>query len=201
MGRKKAVAPPKATKKQIEFGELASALEEYCADTGRMLSEVVRAGTAAEIGRPELATGGLTRGRPWPKKDGGPMNTPNRFKFRAWWQGRMHEMATPRYNCAGDSSIRIPGEVVLIEISPDNRCLHDTGILMQSTGLADRNGVEIFEGDVLRSEYQGMPWVSIVEYHAGGFVPLALRSGLPAIDPEACEVIGNRYEHPELIVG
>lgn len=78
-------------------------------------------------------------------------------------------------------------------------------ILMQSTGLKDKNGVEIFEGDIISG------WVS-AHSHSGRDEVLKVveyqvdraRYNFDAIDvfvddKEYLEVIGNIYENPELL--
>lgn len=80
--------------------------------------------------------------------------------------------------------------------------------LMQYTGLKDKNGVEIYEGDVLAPmandhipEYRGK-WV--VVYEDGAFFGQCddkeTRTWIPYWQPDAeLEVIGNIYENPELL--
>ena len=77
-------------------------------------------------------------------------------------------------------------------------------ILMQYTGLKDKNGVEIYEGDIVRilgGEYeQGFyEWdekVCIKDFIYDGF---NLIMTVNQIGNEALEVIGNIYDNPELI--
>ena len=73
-------------------------------------------------------------------------------------------------------------------------------ILMQFTGLKDKNGKEIYEGDILTSPDgdfevcfdEGCFWVSQeLDFNA----PLYVYATYENI----CEVIGNIYENPELI--
>lgn len=86
--------------------------------------------------------------------------------------------------------------------------------LMQSTGLKDKNGVDIFEGDVVKvtgedEEYsyngvvknyadEGYPAFDIEypsEWHYESNVLSAIMSG----GHETIEVLGNIYENPELL--
>lgn len=67
---------------------------------------------------------------------------------------------------------------------------------MQFTGLTDRNGVEIYEGDILETPYDTFAVDDI----------LPLRKDFWHKDdsdwwsyPEEVEVIGNIYENPELL--
>jgi uncharacterized phage protein (TIGR01671 family) len=73
---------------------------------------------------------------------------------------------------------------------------------MQFTGLKDRNGREIYEGDVVRHEPLGYErrTESLVEFFEGGFLPFSdSDDGAPYPDPEKVEIIGNIYENPELL--
>jgi uncharacterized phage protein (TIGR01671 family) len=79
--------------------------------------------------------------------------------------------------------------------------------LMQSTGLKDKNGKEIYEGDIIKSkisfEGKGIPHMGEVVYdkELASFATKNL-SGNTLICRQQLntfEVIGNKYENPELI--
>lgn len=78
-------------------------------------------------------------------------------------------------------------------------------IIMQSTGLVDKNGKEIFEGDIL--DYKGRK--ALVKWH-GSYASFIYRfvDELQKRNTEwkplylaymKCEIIGNIYENPELL--
>lgn len=90
----------------------------------------------------------------------------------------------------------------------------DEVVLMQSTGLKDKNGVEIFEGDIVKvtDEDEAYSYISVVKNYA--------EEGYPAFDIEypsdweyesnalstimsggyeTIEIIGNIYENPNLL--
>ncbi|MTB77630.1 hypothetical protein GKS24_03175 [Streptococcus uberis] len=80
-------------------------------------------------------------------------------------------------------------------------------ILMQFTGLKDKNGVEIFEGDIVIAWSQGVKGTFEIKRRIDGLWLLypAWKDGRfwylsPTEDGrESIEVIGNIYENPELI--
>ena len=82
----------------------------------------------------------------------------------------------------------------------------DEVILMQSTGLYDRHGVEIFQGDVVKMVYDGEPFTGVVVYDLGeadfkatnGHEDYGNNFQYLTVG-ESIEVIGNVHQHPELL--
>ncbi|CYU74301.1 hypothetical protein HO918_10875 [Streptococcus suis] len=72
--------------------------------------------------------------------------------------------------------------------------------VMQSTGLFDKNGKEIFEGDVVNIFGEKL---SQIYYSEGAFCVEVLNGGTPlhVYLSEHLEIIGNIYENPELVEG
>ena len=81
----------------------------------------------------------------------------------------------------------------------DTRDTHDC-VLLEYTGLKDKNGKEIYEGDVMQNE-DGVGR-SVAEWDHCGFnrrwIPIGVTSPL-SLNTEQWEVIGNIYENPELL--
>lgn len=76
--------------------------------------------------------------------------------------------------------------------------------VMQYTGLKDKNGKEIYEGDILKSSFN---WISVVEYKAPNFIDRVLVQKSQKYESthymhgeeNAYEIIGNIYENPDLL--
>jgi len=123
------------------------------------------------------------------------------IKFRAWlyWVKKMYPVTILELHSYSlktkDMNIEIETEDSYDEIGIE------TEYLMQYTGLKDKNGKEIYEGDIVRA------WIDM---GPAGEQPM---THAVVIDPWGCslqewtykesgylpEVIGNIYENPELL--
>jgi uncharacterized phage protein (TIGR01671 family) len=134
------------------------------------------------------------------------------FKFRSWDKiEKVMYAPTDLFLCSDDKTWAIDKDD---RYGKSHRQNAESVALMQFTGLKDKNGKEIYEGDVVEydADFIGKPFhVDIrrfeVGFTSGTFILVdpeeggAARGGFLGINRHTCglTVIGNIYENPELL--
>ena len=139
------------------------------------------------------------------------------IKFRAWYLDHYHhvdgtigrEYYQDKWKMAEVKSLHLGTHKIIISDSYGNHsvAIGDECILMQFTGVHDKNGAEIFEGDVVKWTLESEHWVAPVYYDNEA---ACFWMGVDVEDPNEgavlndwmrgeYEVLGNQYQHPELL--
>lgn len=120
------------------------------------------------------------------------------IKFRAWYKPykQMCQVESLRFDYDGT----ICAAVIIEKPFNDQRLAKiDDLIIEQFTGLEDKNGTEIYEGDILIDD-TGEPieyWV--VKFADGGFVGECAGVAESLFELTSLEVVGNIHEDHELL--
>lgn len=118
-------------------------------------------------------------------------------KFRAYDSGSLCRMYSPEEVMVGNGDIWIIDE----DGVAGEWIVNNDLALMQSTGLTDKNGKEIFEGDIIDSTDGFLTGVVEFRVSLGMFVSeLVEYNNFERLCNVASsrEIIGNIWEHPEL---
>lgn len=121
-------------------------------------------------------------------------------KFRAYDSGSLSRMYQPEEVMVGDGNIWIIDEDSVASEWIVNNDIH----LMQSTGLVDKEGTEVFEGDILHHQIQ-TEYTFIVKYNKdkgrwyGDGLSRTYRIDITKEFLPYYKVIGNIYENPEFL--
>lgn len=121
-------------------------------------------------------------------------------KYRAYDGGSLNRMYQPDEVMVGNGDIWIIDEDSVAGEWIVNNDIH----LMQSTGLVDKEGTEVFEGDILHHQIQ-TEYTFIVKYDKdkgrwyGDGISRTYRIDITKEFLPYYKVIGNIYENPELL--
>jgi uncharacterized phage protein (TIGR01671 family) len=122
------------------------------------------------------------------------------IKFRAWDKERGVMLSTDTDNWSVGKTEWYENEELMMLSGIEDMAKMEQYVLMQYTGLKDKNGKEIFEGDIVQDENgmdakvyfaEGVAQFRLCFYNIDHFEDM--------YDMESTEVIGNIYENPELL--
>jgi uncharacterized phage protein (TIGR01671 family) len=117
------------------------------------------------------------------------------IKFRTW----DNCCNAPEFRDSGMSdSIETRTFGNLLTFSDAIQMLWPDSVLLQYTGLKDKNGKEIYEGDILRCSFMERE-IGVIQWHGNGFWIKWPNGDLSLPIEMNREVIGNIYENPELL--
>lgn len=129
------------------------------------------------------------------------------IKLRAWDKINERMLYFEPFNGVWDCEANTVIEATITEEPRDGFAPGEESVLMQYTGLKDKNSKEIYEGDILKHDLWKIPVKVFWEY--GGFMAqsttgeLGKRSytdgTLYDMQLPKCRIIGNIYENPELL--
>lgn len=125
------------------------------------------------------------------------------IKFRAWDGEIMHHVDTIEFPVGGTRWYGPGVGKGICKANPKYDWKEDS-ILMQFTGFKDKNGKEIYEGDILKTLDYRKKVVIIWDPKQGRFIPDPIYTDYDAPDddriyPSILEIVGNIYENPELL--
>lgn len=120
-----------------------------------------------------------------------------KLKFRAWLKKRQEMDNEIDHISWLEDELYCIGDGITYMVSAEDL------VLMQSTGLVDRNGKIIFEGDIVRMAkdvYSEPTYYEVVRHRGGAYRLESKQHGCELwLRHTDCEVVGNVYENQEYL--
>jgi len=126
------------------------------------------------------------------------------IKFRTWWVPKKIMLKNVHlfYDTLGDKSHGNEHEPECSFGGLLEGYDKDNYIVLQYTGIKDKNGKEIYEGDTIRVRLPNIDFITNVEWDNGSFTANKgdIYRTLAHWTNDHIEIIGNIYENPESII-
>ena len=120
-----------------------------------------------------------------------------KLKFRAWLKQKQKMDNYIDHISWLEDELYCIGDGITYMVSAEDL------VLMQSTGLVDKNGKEIFEGDIVKMSkdvYSEPTYYEVVRHYGGAYRLESKQHGCELwLRHTDCEVVGNVYENKELL--
>ena len=120
-----------------------------------------------------------------------------KLKFRAWLKKRQEMDNEIDHISWLEDELYCIGDGITYMVSAEDL------VLMQSTGLVDKNGKEIFEGDIVKMSkdvYSEPTYYEVVRHYGGAYRLESKQHGCELwLRHTDCKVVGNVYENRELL--
>lgn len=123
------------------------------------------------------------------------------IKFRIWDNNKNEWLGASDNDVLTYYGFHLVGEVMTVQ-APPQWALDDHCVIEQYTGLKDKNGKEIYEGDILQIDDHILGDFVVVWHNFGWKIKRSVGyESLSVHKSEDCAVIGNIHENPELVGG
>nr|WP_316624579.1 YopX family protein [uncultured Ruminococcus sp.] len=101
--------------------------------------------------------------------------------------------------CNTELGIRVVHSITFFQNGEEYSYTIDPDTIGQYTGLTDKNGKKIFEGDIVKHLSDNMVYLIEYDNRFGMYVSKQKNSSYSGCI--RCEIIGNIYDNPELLEG